>query len=612
MRRATTTILAILLQALAAAGTGCAGGPGGSLLGPGWEEPGDGGLPPEEVPAAEPTPEPQGLCHVELDCTAMVRDEPKVPCRLLVAGADGRTLYFGWAGVELRGRSSLGFPKHQYNVELWEDGRVLVSLGWLWRFRDSGVAPPSDWTSPGFDDSSWPESVAPLGWGSGEATTVSWGGDPQARNPTTWFRHTFDVADTQASGPLTIGLRRDAGAVVYLNGTEVLRTNMPGGPVGPETLALEPQAGTACTRYFRAEVDPGLLAVGTNVVAVELHLADRASGSAVFDLWMGDVGDRMAPDLFGMGGDSDWILGGNYADRALFRNKLSFDLYQAFGGVERYATQTVLCEAAIDGTWQGVFTWGERIKRDDDRVVLQEDPTGQGGSFIAKTDDGAGALLGSPSTYGGWFPVYPAPEEIGAASREGIADRIGALEMAAIGPDPGDPDSGIFSVLDISSAVDWVLIQELSKNNDAYFLSIYAAQDLGGPVFLLPWDHDLAWGGYPVDNCGPEGWVAYRAPLVAAMAGVPEFRERLAMRWWELRAGPLSEENLLASVQRYEDTIGTAAYDNFEVWPMEEINFTWDNVNWLCPVASWDEEMVHIRTWIHDRLEWIDANIEAY
>lgn len=567
----------------------------------------------EHVPEADPGPEvPPPLCRVELDCESAVPDEPKVPCRLLLEDGEGHALYDGWAGVELRGRSSMGFPKHQYNVELWEAGRTLVAPGSSWRYLDSGVPPAEDWITPGFDDHGWAEGPAPLGYGDVQATWISYGADPNHKHITSWFRLEFEVDDAATAGPLTVGLRRDAGGVVYLNGQEVLRANLPDGAVEATTLADEAVEGIYEFKYFRDQADPILLVQGTNVLAVELHLASPASDDLTFDLWLGDVGERRSVDLFDMGGESDWILGGNYPDRALFRNKLSFDLYQSFGGVECYAPQIVLCEAIIDGEWQGVFTWGERIKRDDDRVPLQEDELDIGRSFIVKNDDGGGGIADSPSGYGEWFPVYPRVGELSESAEQGVVEALAAWEGAAIGDDPGDPDSGVFAWMDLDSAVDWVLIQELSKNNDAYFLSIYVTRDVDGLLRFVPWDHDLAWGGYPVGNCGPADWIAYRSPLIAGMATVPEFRERLVERWAELRADQLSEANILGLMGGYRETMGDAAYANFEVWPMDEIEFSWDGTNWLCPVSSFDEEQVRFEEWILARLAWMDANIEDY
>ncbi len=566
----------------------------------------------EEVPGGGASyDEAEPLCSIALQCDAEVPDAPKLPCRLRIDDHDGAARYDGWAGVELRGRSSSGFPKRHYNIELWRGGHTRIEPGAAWRYLDTGVDPGGQWRTVEYDDGHWGVGAAPLGYDSSETTTVSYGGDPSHKHVTTWLRGRFEVEDASLVGPLTISLRRDDGAAVYLNGTEVGRSNLPDGVVTADTLATADVEGTFEVRYFDLVAPAELVVDGTNVLAVELHQASPSSSDLGFDLWLGDVGDEVDVDLFGMGAESDWVANGNYADRALFRNKLSFDLFQSFGE-ERYAAQSVLCELTLDGDWLGVFTLGERIKRDDARVDIAEDPDDLGRSFIVKNDDGGGCFMPAEAVYGEWCLVYPRPDRASEPAREGIVTALQAFEDAVTGPDPGDPHAGVFAHLDLDSAVDWILLQELSKNNDAYFLSVYLYRDLEGPLMLLPWDLDLAYGGYPVNNCDATGWVAYRTSLVHAFAAVPEFQQRLVERWTELRAGPLSEDSLLQRVHTCRDILGDDAHANFEVWPMDEIEFSWDGINWLCPVATYDEEMARLDDWLLTRLAWMDANIHAF
>ena len=563
------------------------------------------------MPQAEhPFDEFAPLCALSLDCSHEILDAPKQPCWLTVDDHDGASGYAGWAGVELRGRSSSGFPKGHYNVELWRDGRTLIARDATWSYLDTGVEPQAGWTGLAYDDGHWSAGEAPLGYGGSEATEVSYGHDDQAKHITTWFRHTFELPAPPVE--LVTAVMRDDAVVIHVNGSEAARSNMPDGPVTAETLALTTVGGTAETQFFEAVLPAELFVEGLNVVAVEAHQAAATSSDLAFALWLGDGGGEVDVDLFGMGPESDWVINGNYADRALFRNKLSYDLYQSLGGTERYATQTTLCELTLDGEWLGVFTLGERIKRGDDRVVIDEDLDDLGGSFIVKNDDGGGCFLTTAATYGEWCLVYPRPDEVSGTALDGITATLQAWEDAVTGPDPADPHDGVFAHMDLDSAVDWVLLQELSKNNDAYFMSIYLYKDLDGPLMMAPWDLDLAYGGYPVTNCEPEGWNLYRFAMGEAFAAVPEFRQRLAERWFELRTAEYSEESLLQRLEAYREIVGDSAYANFEVWPMEEIHFTWDDTNWLCPVYSYDEEMARLEAWLLARLAWMDANVESF
>jgi hypothetical protein len=167
---------------------------------------------------------------------------------------------------------------------------TLIASGSAWRFRDNGIAPPSDWISMAFNDASWSEGLAPLGYGGkGEATVVAYGTDPQVRHRTTWFRQSFFVDDPSRFDALNLELRRDDGAIVYLNGVELLRSNLPSGPVMSTTLASTDVAGAAEQTWFSYLLPATALRAGPNVVAVELHQFAPNSADLLLDLRLSGV-----------------------------------------------------------------------------------------------------------------------------------------------------------------------------------------------------------------------------------------------------------------------------------------------------------------------------------
>ncbi len=163
---------------------------------------------------------------------------------------------------------------------------VLVDTGSTWRFLDTGVAPSAAWKSNTFNDSSWVTGVAPLGYGDGdEATIVGYGPNVANKFITTYFRRAF-VANTSSIHALTLRLLRDDGAVVYLNGAEVFRSNLPAGAIDSTTLALSAVATGAeeSTLFQNAAIDPARLVNETNVVAVEIHQSSVESTDISFEL----------------------------------------------------------------------------------------------------------------------------------------------------------------------------------------------------------------------------------------------------------------------------------------------------------------------------------------
>lgn len=167
----------------------------------------------------------------------------------------------------------------QVGTEPW------VIEGSAWAFHDAGSDLGTEWTATDYDDSAWATGNAELGYGDGdEATVVSYGDDAQNKHITTYFRHAFDPGLTTAA-ELTgfFKLRRDDGAVVYVNGEEVFRSNLPEGEIMHTTPALDPVGGAAESNWYEYAV-PIEWAAGFNVIAVEIHQVSPTSSDISFDL----------------------------------------------------------------------------------------------------------------------------------------------------------------------------------------------------------------------------------------------------------------------------------------------------------------------------------------
>jgi hypothetical protein len=154
----------------------------------------------------------------------------------------------------------------------------------VWKYKDDGSDQSSQWRARNFDDSAWASGPSELGYGDTQATTVSYGPSSTNKYITTYFRHTFNVADPTLYHGLTLKLLVDDGCIVYLNGAEVARRNMPVGDVNYKTLATATVAGTDETTFFNYTIPASALVVGSNVLAVEVHQAAASSPDISFDL----------------------------------------------------------------------------------------------------------------------------------------------------------------------------------------------------------------------------------------------------------------------------------------------------------------------------------------
>ena len=161
----------------------------------------------------------------------------------------------------------------------------LVPFGSVWKYLDDGSDQGTAWRASVFNDSAWAAGPAQLGYGDGdEATVVGFGPDVGNKFITTYFRRAFNVSSPTDFDCLLLRLERDDGVVVYLNGVEVVRDNLPAGTITNSTPANVFLAVPYETNVFLAGVDSSLLVAGTNVLAVEIHQSDPFSSDISFDL----------------------------------------------------------------------------------------------------------------------------------------------------------------------------------------------------------------------------------------------------------------------------------------------------------------------------------------
>ena len=149
-----------------------------------------------------------------------------------------------------------------------------------WRYLDNGTDQGTAWRQRGFNDIDWKSGIGEFGYGDGgENTRVSFGTSSGDKYITTYFRTTF----TSSGAPDAVGiyLRVDDGAVVYINGTEAIRDNMPSGAIGHLTPARSRDGDAEeYSRHF--PIDPALVRPGTNTLAVEVHQTSRTSDDLSF------------------------------------------------------------------------------------------------------------------------------------------------------------------------------------------------------------------------------------------------------------------------------------------------------------------------------------------
>jgi hypothetical protein len=205
--------------------------------------------------------------------------------------------------------TTLTMPDQAVTVTaLYSSNTVFIAENATWKFHDLGQDLGTAWRASDYNDSAWVSGPAQLGYGDGdEATIVSYGGNTTNRYPTTYFRSSFVVSGGTSLGNLSLGLLRDDGAVVYLNGQEVLRDNMPAGTIEYQTLASSTVGGAAESNFYPFVLSPSVLVIGTNVMAVEVHQRALDSSDLSFAARLEGI-LTIEPAL--LDGDADGLLDG--------------------------------------------------------------------------------------------------------------------------------------------------------------------------------------------------------------------------------------------------------------------------------------------------------------
>ena len=344
-------------------------------------------------------------------------------------------------------------------------------------------------------------------------------------------------------------------------------------------------------------------------------------------------GSSQEKPLFGLPKEADWVLYAPYTDKTLMRNFLAYTMTNEMG---RWASHCRFAEVILNNEYIGIYVFMERIKRGSGRVNIAKMGSGDisgdavTGGYIFSLDKEPNAWYSSyavPNAFGGnrrYSYVYPKVENIVQPQKDYLKSFVDSFENAMYSQDFQDPVNGVRKFADISSFVDYFIINELSRNVDGYRLSAYFYKDRNSrnsKIFAGPvWDYDLAYRNADYcDGSNTNGW-AYRFNYVCSGDGaglIPfywyklvesdsAFRGQLRCRWKNLRQASLSEQRINFLIDSVVGLTAEARQRHFQKWPVLG-QYVWPNPQ---PIpTSYEEEISVLKQWMQDRLTWLDANI---
>jgi len=210
-----------------------------------------------------------------------LNDETTYFYRLVAQNADGSS----WSpATQSWTTDSSTLPNVEFVSTAYAVDDQLITAAAIWTFDDDDNV-DADWRETDYDDSGWTSGPAQLGYGDGdENTEVGFGPNDKKKYITTWFRHAFEVVDPTVYKEMNVSLLRDDAAVVYLNGIEIVRENLPSGTIDKSTLSTATVGGAEEDTFFDFSISPAELVAGKNVIAVEIHQRNKTSSDISFDL----------------------------------------------------------------------------------------------------------------------------------------------------------------------------------------------------------------------------------------------------------------------------------------------------------------------------------------
>ena len=159
-----------------------------------------------------------------------------------------------------------------------------------WKAWDKKEVPAEGWTGLEFDDSEWKDATMPVGYGTVEVKTkLHYGWDEKKKHATACVRRIFEVKEAAAA--YVIKARIDDGAVFYVNGKEIQRVNIAKEvKVGEYSKTL---LGPGVLKHYSTLIlEPELVKVGKNVIAVAVHQGSPTSSDLYLDLEISAVNEE--------------------------------------------------------------------------------------------------------------------------------------------------------------------------------------------------------------------------------------------------------------------------------------------------------------------------------
>lgn len=314
--------------------------------------------------------------------------------------------------------------------------------------------------------------------------------------------------------------------------------------------------------------------------------------------------------ILGLQEAKNWVLLANYSDKTLLKTSVVFDLGKALNA--DFTPEYRHVEVVLNGSYIGTYTLTEQIEVNPGRVEITELKPGNTGSdqitggYLVELDRREDETYIVKTTIRTLPFAIKSPDAPTTEQYNYIKKYLTDTENAIYADNFADPVNGYAKYINVESFINWYLVQELVKNQDAQnYSSIFYYKDKNGKLGMGPlWDFDLSMGNVDYSIAmDPQGWWVKHGPWFTKLFDDPVFEAKVKARWKEIRHKEVEE--LLKNIDRQSAKLALAQKQNFSVWKIL------DKKVWPNPQVyyTYESEVNQIKKWLRTRIEWLDSRL---
>lgn len=331
--------------------------------------------------------------------------------------------------------------------------------------------------------------------------------------------------------------------------------------------------------------------------------------------------------LFGERAQKDWVLLANYADHTLVRDYLAKTLGRTLDSFA-FTPSCHFVDVYLNNDYQGSYMVTDQVEVKSGRVEVEQNSSNEDTGYLVELDQRL-VEYGYSGKNETWFEInardgrdsrnipfdikYPeVDEEFFRHEQLVYIQNYMQTALNAIASHSNWQD-----YLDINTAVDFFLVEDLFKNVDVGYASAFMYKNKGGKLHFGPlWDFDLSslnQGHLDYNLRQHYDWYSSRwdkNPFCYFLMKDNDFKKALKERWEEWYPNLLNDINsLISSVTRL---IEDSRIRNFQKWDIIGKNWDWYTSSEVYDAKTYDAQIVLLKGWFNNRITWMNEEIAKF